>query len=130
MTRQNAAVRIRALQPDELSAWTKLRVEAIADAPDAFGDTVERASNRTQKEWHEMLFAYDGKLFIAELDGVAVGMCRVARLKDDLSSSGLYSMWVAPHARSLGVGKALVAAALQWAVLSDKRHDAVGNPGQ
>ena len=121
MSRQNAVVRIRALQPDELSAWTTLRVEAIADAPDAFGDTLEHAGNRTQKEWHELLFSFDGKLLIAELDGVAAGMCRVARLKGDLSFSGLYSMWVASHARSLGVGKALVAEALHWAVLSETR---------
>ena len=108
-------IEIQVFRSDELQIWKKLRLEALADAPHAFGDTLEEAKQRTDKELEGSLLDCDGKLFIAKYDGFEVGMARVSRSPSDSSSSGLYSMWVSPSARSKGVGKALMNAALAWA---------------
>ena len=108
-------IEIQVLRSDELHIWKKLRLEALAEAPYAFGDTIEEAQQRTDKEWESSLLEGDGKLFIAKYDGSPVGMARVRRSPNAASSSGLYSMWVSPSARSKGIGKALMNAALAWA---------------
>jgi GNAT superfamily N-acetyltransferase len=108
-------IEIQVLRSDELHIWKKLRLEALAEAPYAFGDTIEEAQQRTDKEWESSLLEGDGKLFIAKYDGSPVGMVRVRRSPNAGSSSGLYSMWVSPSARSKGIGKALMNAALAWA---------------
>lgn len=108
-------VRIRILDASELNLWTTLRLAALADAPDAFGDTAEQALRRTEKEWQDSLLTIDGELYIAEHDGFPIGMARVSRSTSRSSSSGLYSMWVAPSARGKGVGEMLIEAAFAWA---------------
>jgi ribosomal protein S18 acetylase RimI-like enzyme len=108
-------IEIQVLQSQDLHIWKELRLEALADAPHAFGDTLEEARQRTDKEWEGSLLDCDGRLFIAKYDGSAVGMARVRRSPNAPSSSGLYSMWVSPTARFRGVGKALMDAALAWA---------------
>ena len=113
--RENAVIEIQVLQSDELHIWKKLRLEALADAPYAFGETLEEAKQRTDKEWEDSLLDCDGKLLIAKYDGFEVGMARVRRSPNAPSSSGLHSMWVSPSARSKGVGKALMNAAVAWA---------------
>jgi ribosomal protein S18 acetylase RimI-like enzyme len=76
---------------------------------------VDQARRRSEEEWRQTLLDRDAFLLIAYEDGSAVGMARVRRLEEKPSSSGLYSMWVAPSARRKGVGKALMDAALSWA---------------
>ena len=108
-------IEIRTLQANELYIWRTLRLKALANTPDAFGDTLDQAKQRTDKEWRESLLQNEGKLFIAEYSGTPVGMARVSRSPNNPSASGLYSMWVDPSARAKGVGKALMEAALSWA---------------
>jgi len=82
-------IEIQVFRSDELQIWKKLRLEALADAPHAFGDTLEEAKQRTDKELEGSLLDCDGKLFIAKYDGFEVGMARVSRSPSDSSSSGL-----------------------------------------
>ena len=105
-------VEIRFLKSGELPIWVKLRLEALADAPEAFGDTVHQAKLRSDEEWRESLLDRDGSLLVAFDGQLPVGMARVARSEETESSAGLYSMWVAPSARRNGVGRALMDA--QW----------------
>jgi ribosomal protein S18 acetylase RimI-like enzyme len=108
-------VEVRILESEELHIWVRLRLEALSDAPEAFGDTVAQAGLRSEEEWRETLLDRDGSLLIAFDGQLPTGMARVARLKEEPSSGGLYSMWVAPSARRNGVGKALIDAAFVWA---------------
>jgi len=108
-------VEIRILKPDELHIWVRLRLDALADAPGVFGDTVLQVSQRSEEEWRESLLERDGSLLIAFDGQLPVGMARVSRSKERPGSAGLYSMWVAPAARRNGVGKALMDSAFVWA---------------
>jgi ribosomal protein S18 acetylase RimI-like enzyme len=108
-------VEVRQVDADDLHIWIRLRIDALADAPGAFGDTVDQARLRTLQEWRETLFDRDGCLFVAYWKDLPAGMARVSRLKENPRSSGLYSMWVRPSARRNGVGAALMDAALRWA---------------
>ncbi|HET9219143.1 MAG TPA: GNAT family N-acetyltransferase [Terriglobia bacterium] len=103
------------LKSEELPIWLALRIEALAEAPGAFGDTVDQVRRRSPEEWRESLLDRDGALLLAYELGLPVGMARVSRLPEKPRSAGLYSMWVAPVARRKGVGKALMDAALVWA---------------
>jgi GNAT superfamily N-acetyltransferase len=101
---------IRELRADEWMIWKHLRLQALADAPDAFGDTIDAARQRSDEAWQESILANGASLFIAEYGAEPVGMVRVGRSASDSSSSWLYSMWVAPSARRRGMGRALMPA--------------------
>jgi ribosomal protein S18 acetylase RimI-like enzyme len=103
------------LHQEEWRVWRTLRVAALKDAPDAFGDTVEQAQERSDEEWRKSLAHPEERLLVAEIDSELVGMARVRRDGDDPARAGLYSMWVAPDARRQGVGRALIDASMQWA---------------
>jgi len=112
-------IRIRELQQDEWRVWRTLRIAALEDSPDAFGDTAEQARGRSDEQWRESLVHPDERLLIAEIDSGLVGMARVRRDADDASRAGLYSMWVSPDARRLGVGRALIDAVFGWAIRNE-----------
>ena len=103
------------LKSEEIPTWVALRIEALAEAPGAFGDTVDQAKARGPEEWRESLLDRDGALLLAYDRGLPVGMARVSRWPQKPSSAGLYSMWVTPAARRKGVGRALMDAAIVWA---------------
>jgi ribosomal protein S18 acetylase RimI-like enzyme len=108
-------IRIRELQQEEWRVWRTLRIAALKDAPDAFGDTVEQAQLRSDEEWRKSLTHPEERLLVAEIDSGLVGMARVRSDEDDPERAGLYSMWVAPDARRKGVGRALIDDAIRWA---------------
>jgi dihydropteroate synthase len=95
--------------------WREVRLRALADAPDAFGETLAHAHTRDEASWRGMV-AHDPSRVVlaAEDDGAIVGTA-VVRLASDARLANLYAMWVAPEARSRGAGRALVEAAQRWA---------------
>jgi GNAT superfamily N-acetyltransferase len=107
---------VRRLRPGEAALLRGLRLAALRDAPMAFGSTAEREEAFEAGEWERR--AAEGAegegqaTFVAEPDaGLAIG-----RLDDDDPAvAGLYAMWVAPHARGTGTGRALVDAVVAWA---------------
>ncbi|HEY5923135.1 MAG TPA: dihydropteroate synthase [Kofleriaceae bacterium] len=106
---------IREAGPDEWRTWRDLRLRALADAPDAFGGTLEAAQARDEASWMTSTAKrHDAVSLFAERDGVAVGMSFIM-IADDQRKADLYAMWVAPEARGTGVGKQLVDAGLRWA---------------
>ena len=106
---------IREVRPDEWQAWRALRLRALADTPDAFGETLERARTYDEATLRQLTAPRaDSTRLLAERDGVPVGMC-VLVIAADQRAANLYAMWVAPEARGTGVGRALVEAALVWA---------------
>jgi ribosomal protein S18 acetylase RimI-like enzyme len=109
-------IEIQVLRPDELHIWKKLRLEALADAPYAFGDTLQDVQAWTDEQWKDSFLVGNGELLVAKYGGESVGMARVRRAPKVPSSAGLYSMWVRPVARAKGIGMALVNAAIAWAV--------------
>lgn len=111
------AVRVRTLPPADWPLYRDLRLQALADAPDAFSYTHAQAATQTDDAWAARLAAAAGSgrdcPLVAEYDGVAVGLSWVKR--DEVGSGAeLYQVWVAPHARGVGAGSALLHAATVW----------------
>ncbi|MGW4771467.1 N-acetyltransferase family protein [Nocardia sp. NPDC004278] len=109
----DSGVRVRLLTADDWSVFRSIRLRALADAPQAFGSTLEHARARTDQDWRELL-AHRAQ-FVASVDGSDVG---TAAGLDDPERSGahLISMWVAGKARGTGVSDRLVRAVVDWAV--------------
>lgn len=107
------------VRPMTAENWEKsleLRLRALADAPDSFRQTLEEEQLRTE-EWAEMAQRTvehpDVESWLAEVDGAEVGVA-FSRVREDGTTLGISAMWVAPEARGLGVGRALLDAAEDW----------------
>ncbi len=106
---------IRQPRPDEWRTWRDLRLRALADAPDAFGETLAEARARDDEGWRALAAPRpDVAQLLAERGGVPAGMAVAVIDPDDPVRANLYAMWVAPEARGGGAGRALVEAALRW----------------
>lgn len=90
-----------------------VRLRALEDAPDAFGSTHAEALTRGRDNWAAQL--RNLATFVAVRDGVDVGMARGGPDHDRPGTAFLLSMWVAPEARGLGAGGALIDAIIAWA---------------
>jgi ribosomal protein S18 acetylase RimI-like enzyme len=106
------AFEIRRAAPDDWAALRQVRLAALAEAPYAFGSTLDREIDRPEQLWRDRIAAWPQ--FIAwaggEPVGIAAGFAEPAA--DDGARGGwhLVSMWVSPQARGLGIADELVAA--------------------
>jgi len=91
----------------------ELRLQAMADAPDAFGSTYERELARTVDDWRRWLSP--GATFILEHGGEARGLVACAQDTTDATVVQLMAMCVAPAARGTGAADALVSQVVAWA---------------
>ncbi|GAA0477012.1 GNAT family N-acetyltransferase [Streptomyces stramineus] len=106
-----STITTRPLGPEDWRLYRTVRLTALADAPEAFGATWADESTFPEEKWKDRLGRRNS--FVAVRDGEACGLVGVVPL--DSRVAGLVSMWVAPGARSQGVGGLLVARALEWA---------------
>jgi GNAT superfamily N-acetyltransferase len=100
------------LTPDDWRVYREVRQAALADAPWAFGGTLEREQAFVESDYRTRL---QGRAsFAARVGERYVGL--VGGLFQETDGAALLiSMWVAPSARGQGVGDALVKAVLKWA---------------
>ena len=110
------AVRIRRIAPEDGLTLRDLRLRSIADAPNAFGQPIEEARGRPEKEWHRSARQSskgDHRTWLlAEQDGRSVGLVQGRKRRP--STLLLFSMWVDPSVRRLGVGRALIESLETW----------------
>jgi ribosomal protein S18 acetylase RimI-like enzyme len=101
---------IEEVVPDDWLRWKALRLQALADAPDAFSSMYATWQNADEARWRARLrdVAYN---VVAMDDGVPVGMSSGV----DSDPVELISLWVAPIVRGKGAGDALVRAIVAWA---------------
>ena len=111
-----AVMQIRALSPDDWQLWRTLRLDALAEAPDAFGSRLAdwQGANDREDRWRGRLGIQGSFNVVAVLDDQPVGMASGVPSTDD-GVVEIISMWIAPAARGRGVGAALVKAIEQWA---------------
>lgn len=105
-----------ALQTLNASDWSRLRdirLQALAESPNAFGSTLEREQRYSDEDWMQRLGRND-----------VVTMVAVAPVRKDVGlivgcpydeCAGLFSMWIAPEWRGQGIGGLLVDAIIEWA---------------
>jgi GNAT superfamily N-acetyltransferase len=106
---------LQRISSGEWRLWREVRLQALADAPYAFGSTLAdwQDDGDTEQRWR------------TRLDDVAFNLVAVAEGRPVAQVSGttsdergdveLISMWVAPSARGAGLGDQLVAAVVDWA---------------
>lgn len=101
---------IRRIEPHDGLALRDLRLRSIADAPNAFGQPIAEARGRPEAEWHrsarQSSHGDNRTWLIAETDGGSVGLVQGRKRRP--STLLLFSMWVDPSVRRLGVGRALI----------------------
>lgn len=116
MTSSTSAV-TRAATVEDLDRFADVRLRALADSPFAFGSTLEREREFDRDTWATLLARVlrDGILMLA-VDGLrGVGMARGEPWDGRPGVAGLFSMWVEPAYRGLGVGRRLVDGVVAWA---------------
>lgn len=115
---------IRSILPGEGDRLRELRMRALADAPDAFQQTLADVEDRPAEEWERLAaLRSDGEsetMFIAsEQMGATrerwIGMVG-AFLPDERSGyAELVALWVDQDFRHQGIATALVEAVFEWA---------------
>jgi GNAT superfamily N-acetyltransferase len=99
----------------------ELRLQALADAPHAFGSTLERERAFSQDEWR---LRCEGSVWAgAHLAGRPVGLACLGRGPDDEQQTcrRIFAMWVAPRARGGSAATALLHFILGWAAAEGAR---------
>ncbi|WP_218019233.1 GNAT family N-acetyltransferase [Nocardia niwae] len=106
------------LAPDDWRLWRRLRREALADAPAAFGSALAdwSGSRDTEARWRARLTDIPFNV-IVRWRGTPAGMA--GAYVADIGTVELVSMWVAPFARGRGISDAAIGSVLQWAVGRD-----------
>jgi GNAT superfamily N-acetyltransferase len=101
---------VRRLRPDDWEEFRRIRLRALAQAPEAFSSTLAQAIRLGEADWRGRLDARAQFIAIAgrEAVGTAGGIETDGRAE-------LISMWVDPVARGSGVGSRLVSAVVEWA---------------
>jgi GNAT superfamily N-acetyltransferase len=104
--------RIERLRPGEGDRWRRIRLEALQEAPYAFGTTYAEASQWSAARWETQVVEF--ATFLAVLDGRDVGVARgAAHQRDDVRE--LVGMWVDPSARRQGIAAQLIHRVAAWA---------------
>ena len=107
-------MRVREAKSGEWELYRDLRLSALEDSPDAFRTLYAERIDVPEDDWREQYergVAADGFVtFVAEADqavGMTMAMIRDGRLD-------IFGMWVAPEARGIGFGRALLEASFTW----------------
>jgi RimJ/RimL family protein N-acetyltransferase len=113
------ATRVRRAALGDEPILRELRLQALADAPEAFGSTYERELARTTSDWQKWLSP--GVTFILETPSGANGIVAGVHDAADQEVVHLMAMWVNPAVRGSGAGDDLVAAVVAWAASEGAR---------
>ena len=108
---------IRRIRDDDGPVLRDLRLRSIDDSPDAFGQPLEEARARPEAEWQrsaqQSSHGDERTWLIAEVGRDDVGLVQGRKRRP--ATLLLFSMWVDPSVRRLGVGRMLIDALEAWA---------------
>jgi ribosomal protein S18 acetylase RimI-like enzyme len=106
---------VRTAAMEEWRILRDIRLDALLDAPNAFGSTYAEQVASAEPDWRRRIsrggtfFAYISDVDGAPPDGI------VGSFQEHPGTVELVSLWVRPRARGRGVGEALVTAVINWA---------------
>jgi RimJ/RimL family protein N-acetyltransferase len=102
---------VRPLGPEDWATLARVRLTALAEAPEAFYSTLAAEEHRGEAEWRAG--ATTASWFAAlDADGAPAGLVAVVHGGPPPGDAMLISMWVAPARRGSGLTADLVATAL------------------
>jgi ribosomal protein S18 acetylase RimI-like enzyme len=110
---------VRRLAAHEWRVYRALRLEALRDAPDAFGSTLAREEAFSDDVWMDRLSA--GAVSPTELPLIAedgerpIGLAWARIAPEDSDVAAVYQVWVDPEYRHRGVGRLMIDTVLDWA---------------
>lgn len=104
---------IRATTSKDAKLLRAIRLEALADTPEAYGTTYEESAAWSWWKWR--MVARRWNYFIAECDGSVSGMASGGHNDEYPGTFWLYGMYVTPSARGSGLADDLVERVVQWA---------------
>lgn len=106
--------KVRPAMPGDEHLVRDVRLQALADSPEAFWSTYEQEAARPGADWERLLLS--GVTFLLEDDaGRPVGLVGAHADANDVTAGRVVSMWVHPEARGTGASDALMRTVLQWA---------------
>jgi GNAT superfamily N-acetyltransferase len=113
-------VLVRETVTGDWQALRDIRLEALREAPTAFGSTHQQEAARDEAHWHDRISR--GGTFLAYIPEAAEPAGLVGGYLEDPATAELVSMYVRPRARGRGVGEALVVAVIDWARDKNAAH--------
>ena len=114
-SRAGAAPLVRRLVPADAAAYRALRLEALQDAPAAFGADYQAESSQTVADFENWLArSYICGAWLADELVGAAGFYRLEGLKT-AHRGNLWGVYVRPEARARGIARALIADVLAYA---------------
>lgn len=107
---------VRRLTGADGPACRALRLEALADTPVAFGESVEEAQSRPDADWRDLLSG--DRAFFGVFEGSDLLAC--ANFSPEPGAKArhrgwLYGVYVSPRARGTGASDLLIGAVLAYA---------------
>lgn len=112
-------ISVQPATPDQWMIYRDLRLQALRDAPDAFGSTYEAEAQRTDAMWADRIAAAAScgkdRVLLAFDRKAACGLVWCKLSPDEPAVADLFQMWVDPASRGAGVGRALLEEAIAWA---------------
>lgn len=104
---------VRRAIPGDEPVLRKLRLQALADSPQAFGSTYQQELARTPEDWRRWLAPR--VTFLLEANGEVRGLVAGVPDPQDSEVVDLRSMWVHPDQRGTGAADTLVSCVKSWA---------------
>jgi len=113
------SISIRRFTADEWRTYRDVRLRALSESPDAFGSTYEREVVLADDDWRERVAvgatAADQLPLVALVDGVPAGLSWGRVHDEEPDVAHIYSVWVAPEHRGLGIARLLMEEVIAWA---------------
>src|SRR5262245_30879416 len=110
---------IRRLEPQEITLHRDVRLRALRDAPEAFGEAAAEVEARPSSYWQELTRSVTepGRhvMFLACEGDAICGSTYGLRDLERPASGRVGGTWVTPSHRRQGIGKELLAAVISWA---------------
>ena len=113
------ACTVRVAAAADWPLYRAVRLRALQDAPDAFGSSHAAEADRADAHWADRVAAAHGsgqdRLVLALRAQSVGGLVWCKRSAAEPGRADLLQMWVAPAARGLGIGGAMLDDVLAWA---------------
>lgn len=102
---------VRQLDESEGPLLRALRLRALQDSPQAYGESLAGALECTDAQWTSLTQS----THLAEIAGQTVGMAYTFTDRTDAEVARVGGMWVAPEFRQRGIALSLLESARTWA---------------